>query len=97
VGQETYWALDDFDRDRILARLPTRARPEIMRFKGLGEMQPKTLYETTLDPQKRRLLRVDLSDALAADATIAELMGKDPAMRFQLIMDRAAEVQDLDV
>ena len=97
VGKSTHWALDDADKERILSSLPPRARPELTRFKGLGEMPPKTLFETTLDPSSRRLIRVDLSQPLAADATIADLMGKDPSARFRFIMERAADVEHLDV
>jgi DNA gyrase subunit B len=97
VGKETHWALDDRDRDRILKRLSSRSKPEITRFKGLGEMPPKTLYETTLDPDRRRLLQVAITDAHRADEALNELMGKDPAPRFRYIMDRATEVEVLDV
>jgi DNA gyrase/topoisomerase IV subunit B len=97
VGKETHWALDDADRDRILASLPARARPEITRFKGLGEMPPKMLQRTTLDPERRRLLQVTLDNPLAADAMISDLMGKDPASRYRFIMEGADKVLDLDV
>jgi len=56
---------------------------DITRFKGLGEMMPKVLWETTLSPRTRRLLRVDIADALATDRIISDLMGKDPQARFQ--------------
>jgi len=97
AGKQTWWALDDADRDRILAELPSRAKPEITRFKGLGEMPPKTLFMTTLDPERRRLLKVSVSDPDLADRTLTDLMGEDTRSRFRFIMDRAAEVQALDV
>ena len=100
--KETHWALDEADRDKILKRIKRknpRTSPEIQRFKGLGEMMPKTLHETTLDPEKRRLLQVSIPDdaRVATEMTITDLMGKDAAPRFQFIMDHAAEVEDLDV
>lgn len=99
VGKETHWAVDDADKERFLATLPSRAKPEITRFKGLGEMPPRTLFDTTLNPLTRRLIRVTLAEPLRADATIADLMGKDPQTRYRFIMDRAhqAEVGELDV
>jgi DNA gyrase/topoisomerase IV subunit B len=97
VGQRTWWALDDRDRDKILRELPARAKPEITRFKGLGEMPAKTLYNTTLDPNNRRLLQVSITDAAAAMITIGDLMGKDAAKRYEFIMSNANEVGDLDV
>ena len=60
-------------------------------------MPPKTLFETTLDPQNRRLLRVTLAEPLATENTISELMGKDASPRFRFIMEQADQVQDLDV
>ena len=58
---------------------------------------PKVLWETTLNPKSRRLLRVTIEDPLETDRVIAELMGKDPAPRFRFIMERAEEAQELDV
>jgi DNA gyrase subunit B len=99
VGKESYWALDEADRARILKKLPKNAKPEIQRFKGLGEMMPETLKETTLNPGKRRLLQVAIPDGerLETENTISALMGKDAAPRFAFIMDHAAEVEELDV
>jgi DNA gyrase subunit B/topoisomerase-4 subunit B len=98
VGKETYWALDDAHRDRLLkVHGNGRANPEITRFKGLGEMMPKVLWETTLNPRTRRLLRVDISDQIITDRVINELMGKDPSARFRFIMERAEEAEELDV
>lgn len=97
VGKETHWALDDRDRNRILRSLPARAKPEITRFKGLGEMPPKTLFQTTLDPSRRRLLQVSAADALSADIAVSELMGKDVAPRYAFLMANSGEVEELDV
>jgi DNA gyrase subunit B len=101
IGKDTHWALDDAQKDKIIAtagRGPNgRATPEITRFKGLGEMMPKVLWETTLNPKTRRLLRVEVNDQLVTDRIINELMGKDASARFRFIMDRAEEAQELDV
>jgi len=95
-GKETYWALYEADRERIIASLPKNARPESMRFKGLGEMQPEELKRTTLDPASRRLLRVIVTDVAEADRILTDLMGKDVEARFNFIMERAAQA-DLDL
>jgi DNA gyrase subunit B/topoisomerase-4 subunit B len=98
VGKETYWALDDGHRDKLLKQHGNgRGRPEITRFKGLGEMMPKVLWETTLNPKTRRLLRVEVVDQIVTDRVINELMGKDASARFRFIMERAEEAQELDV
>ena len=98
IGKETFWALDDAHRNRLLKLHGNgRANPEITRFKGLGEMMPKVLWETTLNPRTRRLLRVDISDQIITDRVINELMGKDPSARFRFIMERAEEAEELDV
>jgi DNA gyrase subunit B len=95
-GKATYWALDEADRARILATLPKNARAEIMRFKGLGEMQPEELKRTTLDPQQRRSRAGAAADAAETDRVLTELMGKDVEGRFKFIMERAAQA-DLDL
>jgi DNA gyrase subunit B len=96
IGKETFWALDEMQKDQILKRAG-RATPEITRFKGLGEMMPKVLWETTLNPRTRRLLRVEVSDQLITDRVINELMGKDASARFRFIMDRAEDAEGIDV
>jgi DNA gyrase subunit B len=97
IGKETFWALDDQHKESILRQKHGRATPEITRFKGLGEMMPKVLWETTLNPRTRRLLRVDIADQLVTDRVMNELMGKDASARFRFIMDRAEDAQELDV
>jgi DNA gyrase subunit B len=99
AGKETHWALDDADKDRILATVPKNVKPSIQRFKGLGEMNAEQLKETTLDPKKRRALRVVIEEELETDRILNELMGKDASMRFRFIMDNAAkaDAEGLDV
>jgi DNA gyrase subunit B len=98
-GQETQWAADDASRDRILAKLPKNAKPNITRFKGLGEMPAKLLYETTLDPTRRRLLRVIVpdDDRPYTESTVSDLMGKEPEARFKFIMAEAYTAKDIDI
>ncbi len=98
-GRKTWWAADDIEKERILGRLPARVKPEIMRFKGLGEMMPKTLFQTTLDPKKRRLLQVSIPEGHLSETevVISNLLGKDPKARYNEIMARADEVEELDV
>jgi len=97
IGKDTYWALDDAHKDAVLKQRNGRGTPEITRFKGLGEMMPKVLWETTLNPRTRRLLRVEIADQLTTDRVINELMGKDASARFRFIMERADEANELDV
>ncbi|MEX2286462.1 MAG: DNA topoisomerase IV subunit B [Planctomycetaceae bacterium] len=97
VGNETYYAQDDVHKEEILASLPGNRRPEIDRFKGLGEMDAAQLKETALDPTKRVLLRVDIESQLEADTTFQQLLGKDASERYRLIMEEASFVDDLDL
>jgi DNA gyrase subunit B len=97
AGKETSWALDEKHKEAILKKIAGRAKPEITRFKGLGEMMPKVLWETTLNPKTRRLLRVEIQDQIVTDRVINELMGKDPSARFRFIMERAETAEELDV
>ncbi|MGZ3456904.1 MAG: DNA gyrase/topoisomerase IV subunit B [Archangium sp.] len=98
IGRETYWALDEVDRDRIIReKAKGNAKPNVMRFKGLGEMTPDELKETTLDPKNRQSLQVTIDNPLLTDQVINDLMGRDVSARFKLIMESANEVEELDV
>ncbi|MFN7985939.1 MAG: DNA topoisomerase IV subunit B [Thermoanaerobaculia bacterium] len=97
AGKETYWALDEAERDAIFAKLPKNVKPEVMRFKGLGEMMPEQLKATTLDPRRRRALKVTVPDVLEAERTFADLMGKDAGARYRFITERARDADSLDV
>jgi DNA gyrase subunit B/topoisomerase-4 subunit B len=102
AGQETHWALDDAHKEEILTEIEQDGRNlsvDIQRFKGLGEMMPDTLDETTLHPDTRRLLEVDIPDTerMVTEQTITELMGRDSSARFDFIMQHAADADELDV
>jgi len=96
IGKQTFWAADDPDKDRILG-LHKGKKVEITRFKGLGEMMPSVLWETTLNPATRRMLSVSVEDQLETDRIMADLMGKDPSARFRFIMEHAEQANGLDV
>jgi DNA gyrase/topoisomerase IV subunit B len=98
-GKETFWARDDAHKEEILAGLRANLKPEISRFKGLGEMDPKILAQTTLDTRTRTLLQVSIDSNLEADSTFVELLGKEPASRYRFIMDSAAlaVAEELDI
>jgi DNA gyrase/topoisomerase IV subunit B len=96
VGKQVFWARDDAEKERLLAGR-NGDRVQVQRFKGLGEMNPGTLKETTLDPKRRALLRVAINDATATEQTIQRLMGREVAPRFEFIMERAPKVEDVDV
>jgi len=98
AGKKTFWASDEREKERILKKLSPRTRPEISRFKGLGEMMPKTLYKTTLDPRKRQLLKVEIPEGtrLETETVISELMGKDASNRYRAIINWMDKV-DVDV
>jgi len=100
AGKQTHWALDDDQLGRVLNEIRAgngRVKPEVTRFKGLGEMMPKVLWQTTLNPKTRRLLRVGIADQIRTDSVIADLMGRDASARFRFIMDRAEDADGLDV
>jgi DNA gyrase subunit B/topoisomerase-4 subunit B len=98
VGKQTHWCADEAERDKIIAKAGS-AKVQIQRFKGLGEMMPATLFKTTLDPLRRRLLKVTIpeEDRLAVETTISELMGRDPAARFHFVTHNAHEADALDI
>ncbi len=102
-GAKTVYARDDAHRDELLAGEFKGKKPEISRFKGLGEMMPAQLKETTMDPSKRTLARVTLPhddpDATEfVEVRVESLMGRKPELRFQFIQENAEfAVADLDV
>ncbi|KAF1855464.1 hypothetical protein Lal_00014659 [Lupinus albus] len=100
-GSKVAYARDDADRERIIKTVFKGGKVEIGRFKGLGEMMPAQLKETTMDPKKRTLLRVAVLDEARESTgdTVERLMGNKPEARFTFITERAAfaEGADLDI
>ncbi len=96
TGKETLYAQDEKDRERIVKGLKTK-NPSIQRFKGLGEMNPEQLWETTMNPATRTLLQVGAEDAAVADEVFTTLMGEKVAPRKEFIRTEARKVRNLDV
>jgi DNA gyrase subunit B/topoisomerase-4 subunit B len=97
VGAQTVYAQDDVQKEEVLASLPANRNPEILRFKGLGEMDAQQLKETTLDPKTRTLLSISVDSLVEADQTFSQLLGKDASERYRIIMSEANLVDDLDL
>jgi DNA gyrase subunit B len=94
-GGQKYYCLTDKDKDELLAKIGTDVN--IQRYKGLGEMNPEQLWETTMDPDLRTLKKVTIEDAVEADRIFETLMGDEVAPRREFIETHAKEVQNLDI
>lgn len=94
-GKKVMYAFNEKELEEALKDFGSR--PQIQRYKGLGEMNPDQLWETTMDPQNRTLLKVTMQDALDADHVFSMLMGDDVLPRKNFIQDNAARVVNLDV
>ena len=94
-GKTERYAFSDEERDAIIAELGGNIEAE--RYKGLGEMDPEQLWETTMNPETRTLLRVEMSDAILCDQIFSLLMGDDVEPRREFIEQNAKFVENLDI
>ncbi|HQT47012.1 MAG: DNA topoisomerase IV subunit B [Acidocella sp. 20-63-7] len=98
-GAKSIYAMDDSAREKLVKTFKPGAKIEVSRFKGLGEMPPHVLKETTMDPKKRTLLRIVAAPEDRAETSnmVESLMGKRPELRFQFIQENAGKVTEIDI
>src|SRR5699024_10596902 len=98
AGKKEQWIHSDEELDKVVGEHEAKgSKFEVQRYKGLGEMNPNQLWETTMDPENRTLMQVTIDDGVRADETFDMLMGAAVPPRKKFIQSHAREVQNLDV
>jgi DNA gyrase subunit B len=97
AGKNVNYAFSDPQKEKLVASMNGRRSIMVQRYKGLGEMNPEQLWETTMDPEKRTMLRVDITDSIEAEDAVSTLMGDVVEPRKVFIQTHARNVKELDV
>ncbi len=96
-GKTSAYVYTDRDKDEYLKKMKDGRTPAIQRYKGLGEMNPQQLWETTMDPARRTMLKVNIDDAMVSDEIFSHLMGDDVSHRKRFIQSHSDQVKNLDI